>query len=383
MVPALILSSDSHVFEPPDLWTKRIDAGFRDRAPRMQRIDGADQLVVEADQVISGIGLISNAGARFEAPETISGQGRFEDVPRGGYDPDQHLADMRLDGVAGEVLYPSQGLFYFRVTDTPLMSAIFRAYNDWLAEFCRRDPARLKGIAMVNLDDVADGIRELERAARLGLAGAMITEYPLEHRRYDQPEYEPFWAAAASLGMPLSLHTATRRQGKIRGAGEKTLRDASSRSTKAFYPALSLCDMIFSGVFERHPALTLAIVEFELSWAPNILASMDYTYRERHGEAIYRFKDGMRPSDFFHRNVVLSFQEDAVGIRLRDVIGVDNMMWGSDYPHSESTFPRSRKILEDILAGVPDDEGAKIAGANTARVYRFDVMRLTREHAHA
>jgi predicted TIM-barrel fold metal-dependent hydrolase len=383
MVPALILSSDSHVFEPPDLWTKRIDAGFRDRAPRMQRIDGADQLVVEADQVISGIGLISNAGARFEAPETISGQGRFEDVPRGGYDPDQHLADMGLDGVAGEVLYPSQGLFYFRVTDTPLMSAIFRAYNDWLAEFCRRDPARLKGVAMVNLDDVADGVRELERAARLGLAGAMITEYPLEHRRYDQPEYEPFWAAAASLGMPLSLHTATRRQGKIRGAGEKTLRDASSRSTKAFYPALSLCDMIFSGVFERHPALTLAIVEFELSWAPNILAAMDYTYRERHGEAVYRFKAGMRPSDFFHRNVVLSFQEDAIGIRLRDVIGVDNMMWGSDYPHSESTFPRSRQILEDILAGVPDDEGAKIAGANTARVYRFDVARLTREHAHA
>ena len=127
MVPALILSSDSHVFEPPDLWTTRIDAAFRDRAPRMQRIDGADQLVVEADQVISGIGLISNAGARFEAPETISAQGRFEDVHRGGYDPDQHLADMRLDGVAGEVLYPSQGLFYFRVADPALMSAIFRA----------------------------------------------------------------------------------------------------------------------------------------------------------------------------------------------------------------------------------------------------------------
>src|SRR6185503_14295915 len=112
-----------------------------------------------------------------------------------------------------------------------LMSAIFRAYNDWLAEFCRAAPARLKGIAMINLDDVEDGVRELERAARLGLAGAMITEYPLEHRRYDQTEYEPFWAAAAALGMPLSLHTATRRQGKIRGAGERTLRDATSRAT--------------------------------------------------------------------------------------------------------------------------------------------------------
>ena len=376
MLP-LVLSSDSHVFETPDLWQTRIDRAFRDRVPRIERIDGADEIVVETDQVLSGIGLISNAGARFEAPETISGRARFEDVHRGGYDPQQHLADMRLDGVAGEVLYPSQGLFYFRVADPALMSAIFRAYNDWLAEFCSADRSRLKGIAMINVDDVQDGIGELERAARLGLAGAMITEYPLEHRRYDQPEYEPFWATAAALGMPLSLHTATRRQGKIRGTGAKTLRDASSRATKAFYPALSLCDMIFSGVFERHPGLTLAIVEFELAWAPHVLSSMDYTYRERHEEAIYRFKDDLRPSDFFRRNVVLSFQEDAVGIRLRDTIGVDNMMWGSDYPHSESTFPRSRKILADILAGVPENEQAKIVGGNTARVYRFDVARLT------
>jgi predicted TIM-barrel fold metal-dependent hydrolase len=373
----LILSSDSHVFEPPDLWTTRIDAPFRDRAPRMRRVAGADQIVIEDDQFLSGIGLISNAGARFDAPETISGSARFEDVHRGGYDPHQHLADMRLDGVSGEVLYPSQGLFFFRIADGALMSAIFRAYNDWLAEFCHTDPARLKGIAMINMDDVGDAINELERAAKLGLAGAMITEYPLEHRRYDQPEYEPFWAAAESLGMPLSLHTATRRQGKIRGAGEKTLRDASSRATKAFYPALSMCDMIFSGVFERYPRLTVAIVEFELSWAPHMLDTMNYTYRERHEEAIYRFKGDVRPSDFFHRNIVLSFQEDAIGIRLRDRIGVDNMMWGSDYPHSESTFPQSRKILAEILADVPDEEQAKIVGTNTARVYGFDVEKLT------
>ena len=149
-LPELVLSSDSHVFEPPDLWTTRIDRAFRDRAPRLRRVDGVDQLVVD-DQFVSGIGLISNAGARFDAPETISSAARFEDVPRGGYDPEQHLGDMRQDGVAGEVLYPSQGLFYFKVADSALMSAIFRAYNDWLAEFCRADPARLKGIAMVNL----------------------------------------------------------------------------------------------------------------------------------------------------------------------------------------------------------------------------------------
>jgi predicted TIM-barrel fold metal-dependent hydrolase len=376
MADELIISSDSHVFEPPDLWTTRIDARFRARAPRIERTGGVDLLVVEGDQPVAGIGLISNAGARFSAPETISDHARFEDVHRGGWDPLQHLADMRQDGVAGEVLYPSQGLFYFKVADPVLMSAIFRAYNDWLAEFCAVAPDRLKGIAMINVDDVGDGIAELERTARLGFAGAMITEYPLEHQRYDGPAYEPFWTAAEDLGMPLSLHTATRRQGTNAGVAPRTVRDASRRATKAFLPALSLCDMIFSGVFDRHPRLTVAIVEFELAWVPYVLSTADYTYHERHEEAAYRFKDGLRPSDFFRRNVALSFQEDAIGVRLRDLIGVDTMMWGSDYPHSESTFPRSREILDQMLAGVPADERAKIVGENAARLYRFDAVRL-------
>ena len=184
--------------------------------------------------------------------------------------------------------------------------------------------------------------------------------------------------------MPLSLHTATRRQGRIRGAGDKTLRDASSRATKAFYPALSLCDLIFSGVFERHRSLTLAIVEFELAWAPHLLSTMDYTHRERHGEAIYRFTGlpSRRRGTACSRvtssaaTSVLSFQEDAIGIRLRNVISVDDIMRGSDYSHSEPRFPNLR-IQAEILAGVPEDEQAKIAGGNTTRVYNFDAARLT------
>jgi hypothetical protein len=129
MLP-LILSSNSHVFEPPDLWQTRIDAAFRDRAPRIQRIDSADQIVVEADQILSGIGLISNAGAVRGPRDQLRPGALRGRAPPGGYDPEQHLKDMELDGVAGEVLYPSQGLFYFKVADTPLMSAIFREYND-------------------------------------------------------------------------------------------------------------------------------------------------------------------------------------------------------------------------------------------------------------
>ena len=373
----IVISSDSHVFEPPDLWTNRIDKEFRDRAPRMQRVGDVDHLVVEGGQMIAGIGLISNAGARFETPESISAHGSFDDVHVGGYDPDQHMKDMKIDGISGEVLYPSQGLFYYKVADSELMSAIFRAYNDWLVDFCATNPDQLKGIAMVNLDDVEDGVRELERTAKKGLVGAMITEYPPEDRRYDSPEYEPFWAAAQDLDMPLSLHTATRRQGKIRGAGATSVQDASGRATKVFYPATSMCDMIFSGVFERFPGLKLAIVEFELSWAPYLLTSMDYTYIERQEEASYRFKGNVTPSDFFHSNVYLSFQEDDVGIRLRDVIGVDALMWGSDYPHSESTFPKSREILDRILQGVNQEEKEKIVGATTAKLYGFDLAKLS------
>ena len=377
MAKEIVISSDSHVFEPPDLWTERIDAKFRERAPHMERVGDIDQLMVEGDQMIAGIGLISNAGARFAAPETISAQGRFDDVHTGGYDPDQHIKDMAIDGVSGEVLYPSQGLFYFKTADSELMSAIFRAYNDWLSDFCSNDPDRLKGIAMINLDDVSDGIRELERSAKTGLIGAMISEYPWEARRYYGEEYEPFWAASQDLNMPLSLHTATRREGKSRGEGNTNIRDASGRANKVFWPSTSMCDMIFSGVFERYPALQLAIVEFELAWVPHLLGSMDYTYRERHEEATYRYKNEALPSDFFHNNVYLSFQEDDIGIRLRDVIGVDSLMWGSDYPHSESTFPKSREILDRILEGVPQDEKNKIVGGTAASLYGFDMKQIS------
>jgi predicted TIM-barrel fold metal-dependent hydrolase len=137
---------------------------------------------------------------------------------------------------------------------------------------------------------------------------------------------------------------------------------------------VSLGHLILTGVFERHPRLRVGSVEHELSWVPHFLDRLDYTYTQRaRREGWHRFKDDSLPSDFFHRNVLLSFQEDGLGIRDRALIGVDQLMWGSDYPHTESTFPRSRLILERILAGVPTDEQRKITQSTAARLYRFDV----------
>src|SRR5438034_10795929 len=186
-----MISSDSHIVEPPDLWADRIDRRHRDRAPRVVEEDDADWWFVDGVRTNSFQGG-AQTGKRFDRPEELQPAGHFADVRRGAYDPKEFLADNDLDGVWGSVLYPTEGLSLYQVPDGELLAAIFAAYNDWLAEFCRYAPARLKGIATIHVEDVAAAIAELTRARTLGLVGAMITVGPAETASYDRPEYEPF-----------------------------------------------------------------------------------------------------------------------------------------------------------------------------------------------
>ena len=130
--------------------------------------------------------------------------------------------------------------------------------------------------------------------------------------------------------------------------------------------------MMFAGVFDRYPKLRVGAIEYEAAWAAYFLDKMDNVYTQRPVDFVPRFSTDAIPSDLFHNSVFISFQEDALAVRLRDHIGINCLCWGSDYPHAESTFPRSREIVAGILEGVPDDEKAKIAGGNTARLFRFD-----------
>jgi predicted TIM-barrel fold metal-dependent hydrolase len=150
----------------------------------------------------------------------------------------------------------------------------------------------------------------------------------------------------------------------------KFLSTPARYATSAHWVQLSLANMIFAGVFERHPTLKVVSLEHEIAWAPHFLQTMDYTYTQRARRSQwYRFHDAALPSDFFHRNVMISFQEDALGLRLRDVVGVGNLVWGSDYPHAESTFPHSRRILDQLFAGVPDAERTQILDTNATALY--------------
>jgi predicted TIM-barrel fold metal-dependent hydrolase len=368
-----VISSDNHVFEPPDLWTTRIDPRFKDRAPRIVRIEDGSDTWVCGDQRFMGTAPGAQAGRRFDDPETLTREDTFENVLPGGYIPEEHVKDMDIDGIDVSIVYPTAGLLWFRVEDSELLSAIFRAYNDWLAEFCKPFTKRLKGISMINVDDVQDGVKELERCAKMGFAGAMITVFPPEEWGYDNPRYEPLWAAAQDLEMPLSLHITT-----VRLRPNEKFVDLIPTSAPSFltnvdhWVRMSIGHMIFNGVFERYPKLQVGSVEMELSWVPHFLDRMDYNYTQRAIEfAPYRFKGDLLPSDFFRSNVFLGFQEDGLGIRDRNIIGVDNLLWGSDYPHPESTFPRSREIIDEILAGCTEDEKAKIVGGNAARIYNL------------
>ena len=200
----------------------------------------------------------------------------------------------------------------------------------------------------------------------------MIPVTPPEKRPYRSPEYEPLWAAAQDLGMPLSLHIGTGRPGPDDLLGDIDTYDANYLSNVDHFVRMSLGSIIFAGIFERFPKLQVGSVEHEVSWVPHFLDRMDYNYAQRAFVfSPYRFKEDAFPSDFFHNNVFVGFQEDPLAIKDRYLIGVDNMQWGADYPHAESTFPRSRQILEEILADCNEDEKAKIAGGNAARIYNL------------
>jgi predicted TIM-barrel fold metal-dependent hydrolase len=373
-----VISADSHIVEPPDMYTSRIEPKFRDRAPRMERRKTPagreyDAWVLEGTQV-GTLGAVMQAGQRFEDPSQIDFLGLWEDVRKGAYDAHSMISENEEDGVWGSCLQPSQGLFWYRVPDSELLSEVCRVYNDWITDFCKPYPERLKGIAMLNVDDVDEACLELERIKKLGLVGAFIPVSPLPDKPYRHPIYDRLWWTAQDLEMPLLLHIATPRAG-VPG-NEFTVNPSdmtgAGRSTTDYWVRYSLGAMLFAGVFDRYPRLKVGSVEHETMWIPHWLQQMDFTYRERPVFTKgWKSREGMLPSDYWRRNMFVEFMEDDLGVQVRDRIGVDNMLWGSDFPHAESTWPQSKQFLDRIFAGVPEEDRRKITADNACKLFGF------------
>jgi len=364
-------SADSHVIEPGDLWQQRVPKDLRDRAPRIvNSIDSLRGPLKGEWLVCDGIGpqrVGGFAAADVDDPRQRSAMEErgYGQLLSGGWDPEQRLKDQELDGVGFEILYPSMALPMFGIPDFELQSAVFAAYNDWVADFASYDRSRLLGVGLVCMDDVGCAVRELERIARLGLGGAMISVDP-GRPNYSSGRFDRVWAAACALELPLSMHILTDRGGA--GYNQRPFLMTWIRQVHPIQ--LSLTAMLVSGVFHRFPDLKVVSVENDIGWIPYYLQRLEDSFEQFRYHIGYDSPD--TPIDYFHRNVWFTFQDDEVGVRDLETIGVDRVMWGSDFPHGDSTWPHSQEAVARNFNGMPDEYVEMATYGNITALYGLD-----------
>ena len=369
-LPFKLVSADSHVAEPPDLWTTRLDRRYRDRAPKMISRDDADYFVCDGAARQDGVGLLATK-RKYENPDVydFGFEGRWSEVPEPGYDPDARIREIDREGIEAELMYTSYGLIMYTLPDRDFRYACFRAFNDWLAEFCSAAPKRFFGIAMIPTDDIDRDVEELERCAKMGLRGTMISIGQESGESYSEERFDRFWAAAAALEMPVSLHVAASETSFM--ATGNMFADFSCGFTPTMYTVSS---MIFSGLFDRHPRLKVISVENDASWPLAILERMDDRWLHDQTWADgSKITSGRKPSEIFHDQIACSFMRDRTAIVNRDIIGKGNIMWGSDYPHFDGAWPNSQAVLERQFKDVPLEDQIRIGRTNAIDFYKLPI----------
>jgi predicted TIM-barrel fold metal-dependent hydrolase len=363
-----MISTDSHVIEPRHMWEERIDKEFRDRAPKwVMNPEGreGEWLIVEGREPQRPVVTFS-AGIPSEKLPEHQATASIDDCTPGGWDPAPRLKDMELDGVGADVIYTTQGLGLLSLTDGPYQRALFRGFNDWLADYCSYAPKQLLGSGMVSLLDVEEGISELRRCAKMGLRGAMVPCSPPDAGSYGEAQYDPFWAASVELNMPITLHLGT-------GHGpEKLYGQWVSLLCGHHDVQRTLTNMMFEGVFDRFPELKVVSSENDAGWVSHFLFRVDDWYQRMRYLRDNPLK--LLPTEYFQRNVYVAFMDDPVGVATADrFFGADNFMWSSDYPHVLSTWPHSRDVVARNFEGCSPELQRKITRDNAVKLYGIDI----------
>jgi predicted TIM-barrel fold metal-dependent hydrolase len=291
---------------------------------------------------------------------------------------------MDADGIYAQVLYPSVTLKGAKIysDDRELQTICVRAYNEWLLEFCSGSGGRLIGQAILPTTGIEDAIAELEFAIARGHRGAVISSMPSGGFE-PKPEDDRFWALAEEAGFPIAIHIGSFVRGDLakRGGSWSSLAFVGTAAlTKAGGQTLPVvCDILFSGIFQRFPRLKIVLVESNIGWIPTLLEQSDDMFMR------YRWYTGAvneqkeMPSAIFFRNFWATFMVDTVGMDLRHRMNVDHLMWSTDYPHSGSDWPNSRLTIERVFRDVPKTEVKKMLHSNCKQLYRLDQIpdRLT------
>jgi predicted TIM-barrel fold metal-dependent hydrolase len=358
MVKRALISADNHVFEPVTLWQERLPAEYRSRGPRVEQ---RDDWVVMAIEGMPDRKLTKGASAEAMTSGAI-------DRMSGGSDTDQRLRDMEQDGVVAEVIYPTFGLFIDMVPAADLAMACAQVYNDWLAETFLHRPEVFIPAAVVPVRDVASATAEMERVANLGFKAAMIPTTPPEGIPYNRADYDPLWSIAADAGMPLSLHTGTGALPQHeRGPGGAVINYAKV----GLLSAETLCYFAASGALEKHPNLRLVFVETGAGWYAYCCERMDEAFEEH--EQWVKPKLAQPPSHYAKTQCSVTLGADRAPLLAREITGIEPLLWASDYPHPEGTFPHSQEVVARIFDGIPDSEMDAIVMGNAARLYNVTV----------
>ncbi|MGE0822916.1 MAG: amidohydrolase family protein [Candidatus Binatia bacterium] len=366
-----VISADSHFVEPPGMWAERMDKKFRDRAPHtVKGLNGKEGEWFVCENITPML-VAGFFGAGVPSPELPAHNKKgFNEAPKSVWDASYRIADQDRDGVLAEVIYTSMGMPLFGLDDADLRAACFRAFNDWATEYCQYDLNRLIPLGLITLEDIPAAVTELQRIAKKGMRGAMIWAEPPDERPYSHADYEPFWAAAQDLNMPLSLHILTARGGT--GANQASGRDfLLSIATLHHQIERSLSVMVFGGVLEKFPNLKIVSAENDVGWMAYFMYRLD-TVQNRLG-AVGGLKLPMRASDYIKRQVYATFIADPVFADSLHRYGPDNIMWSSDYPHTAATFPRSQEIIAKRFSHLAEEDRRKIVHDTAAKVYRINV----------
>lgn len=367
-----VIDSDGHICEPPDLWEQYIEPQYREGCPKLVTLeDGREILRIEGDVAIDlgggkkrvSFGGVGAIGAR---EGKVSPSIPYTEGRKGGFDPHARIPDMEAEGIDAAVLYPSLGLFLGAVENPDFAAATCRAYNRWLADYCKPYPERLFGAAMLPMQSVEGALQEMRYAVtELGFRAGFIRPNPYNGRVLHDPAFDPLWAEAQELGFSIGIHGGS-ESGQPTLAMDRFKRGGAVRHCVAhtFEMMAAATSFIMCGICDRFPTLKVAFLESGGGWMAGWLDRMD-----RHFDDVGMNDTGlsMRPSELFRRQCFISFEpvERSLAL-LADYIGADNILWATDYPHLDG-FTDAPKMIQAM--GMPSHTLASVLAGGAKRYY--------------
>jgi predicted TIM-barrel fold metal-dependent hydrolase len=369
----VLVSVDDHLVEPPDVFEHHLPAKYKDMAPRVvQTKDGSDVWTFNGE-TIPNIAL--NGGAGRPREEYGIEPTSFSEMRPGCYDIDERVKDMNAGGVLGSMCFPSfpgfSGRVFAAAADHHLAKAVIQAYNDWhVEEWCGAYPGRFIPMGLPMLWDAEESAKEVRRLAKKGVHSLTFTENPatLGYPSFHSDSWDPLWKALSDEGVVLSIHLGS--SGKL----AVTAPDAPIDVMITLQPmniCLAAADLVWSRVIKEFPDVRIALSEGGTGWIPYFLDRLDRTYEMHHLWTGQDFGKKV-PSEIFRERFLTCFISDPVGLQLRDAIGLDNIAWECDYPHSDSSWPLAPEELAEVARDVPDDELNKITYQNACRWFSYD-----------